>query len=241
MISSKAVIVSLLVAASLTGSGGAWSEAARREGGGDMARLQMMLQQLNTEKTNLSAENTKLKAELEKTSKELEAAARDRDAGTQKLGRSSQDLANTQGKADALQRGFDTLKSRFEQLVEQFRTTVATMQELEQERNQLASNVADYEVRVEACERNNEALYKADLELIDLYERKGVMTSLMQRESVSGLKRVQIENLMDEYRGLAEDMRLRDPAEAETGEVKIDGVEAPGVTAEGPPSSSDGA
>jgi chromosome segregation ATPase len=199
-----------LIAVALTGASiHASGEAARREGGGDTARLQMMLQQLNTEKTNLTAENAKLKTELDKTKKELEAAVKERDAGTQKLGRSSQDLVNSQAKADALQRGFDTLKSRFDQLVEQFRSTVAAMKELEQEKDQLASGAADYDVRVKACERNNDALYKADLELIDLYEKKGVFTSLMQHEPVTRLKRVEIENLMDRYRQLAEDMRLK--------------------------------
>ncbi len=205
----RAIIrLSILVALSMVGVNG-WSEAARREGGGDTARLQMMLQQLNTEKTNLAAANAKLKAELEKTKKELEVAVQERNAGTQKLGRSSQDLVNTQAKADALQRGFDTLKSRFDQLVDQFRSTVATLKELEQERDRLASHVVDYDVRVKACERNNEALYKADLELIDLYESKGVFASLMQREPVTKLKRVQIENLMDQYRQLAQDMQLK--------------------------------
>ena len=206
---SKAAIGSLLVALAALSGVDAFGEAARREGGGDTARLQQMLQQLNTEKTNLSAENAKLKTELDKTKKELDAATKARDADTQKLGRSAQDLVNSQAKSEALQRGFDTMKSRFDQLVEQFRATVAAMKDVEQERDRLTANVADYDVRVKACERNNDALYKADLELIDLYEKKGVFTSMMQHEPVTKLKRVQIENLMDQYRQLGDDMHLK--------------------------------
>jgi chromosome segregation ATPase len=198
----------LMVLTLSIGGPGAWAEGARREGG-DTQRLQMMVQQLNTDKANLTAENAKLKADLDKTKKDLDAAVKERDAGTQKLGRSSQDLVNSQAKADALQRGFDTLKSRFDQLVEQFRATVATMKQLEQERDRLTSGVSDYEMRVKACEQNNDALYKSALELIDLYERKGVFTSMLQHEPVTRLKRVQIENLMDQYRQLADEMHLK--------------------------------
>ncbi len=218
---SRGAIASLIFVSFWSTSCNAWGEAARREGG-DTARLQMMLQQMNTEKTELSADNAKLKAELAKTKKELEAVLKERDSGNQKLGRSAQDLVNTQAKADSLQRSFDTLKGRFEQLVEKFRETVVMMRGVEEERDRLTSSLADYDQRVKTCERNNEALYKADLELIDLYERKGVFTSLMQREPVTKLKRVQLENLMDEYRRMAEDMQLKD-------ETKIGALPAPEV------------
>lgn len=198
----------MLAAALSAASIGAYGEAARRAGNDDTARLQLMLQQLTTEKTTLAAENAKLKSDLDKTKTQLDAVTKERDAGVQKIGRSSQDLVNSQAKTDALQRGFDTMKSRFDQLVEQYRATVAAMKDLEGERDKASSLVSDYQVRVDACERNNEALYKADLELIDLYERKGVMTALMQHEPVTKLKKVEIENLMDQYRSLGEDMRL---------------------------------
>ena len=212
----RCTVVALLAVAVAVAGAGASAETARREGGGDTARLQVMLQQLNTEKTQLSAENAKLKTELDKTKTQLETALKERDAGTQKLGRSSQELVGSQAKTESLQRAFDTLKGRFDVLVEQFRGTVAAMKELEQRSDEQASRLADYDVRVKTCERNNDALYTTGMELIDLYEKKGVFTSLLQKESVTGLKRVQIENLMDQYRQLADDMRLKPtpPADA---------------------------
>jgi len=200
-------IVALVVAC---GTGDAAAEATKRAGSDDTMRLQMMLQQLNTDKTNLAAENTKLKADLEKAKSQLDALTKERDAGAQKLTHNQQDLANTQARSDALQRGFDTLKGRFDQLVEQYRTTVGQMKDLEQDRDRLQSLAGDYDARVAACERNNDALYKSSLELIDLYEHKGVMTALLEKEPVTKLKRVELENLMDRYRSLADDMRLKD-------------------------------
>jgi chromosome segregation ATPase len=193
----------------LMGCSLAWGEAARRGGGEETARLQMMLQQLNSEKTALAAENARLKKELEGERAKLEKLESEATTSRQKLGATSSDLATARARGDAVQRSFDTLKSRFEELVAQYRKTVDVMRELEVERDRLSTLAADYDVRVATCERNNDALYKAAGELIELYEKKGFMSVLAQREPVTKLKRTQIENLMDEYRQLADDMRLK--------------------------------
>lgn len=209
------VVPLLIVVAIVAGAPfDAAAEPARRQGSDESARLQQMLQQLNSEKTKLSSENAKLQAELEKIKADLQSATKERDTGAQKLGRAASDLANTQAKATGLQSAFDTLKARFDQLVAQYRQTVDVMKGLEAERNGLKSMTADFDARVTTCERNNDALYKASLELIDLYEHKGAFASLLQHESITGLKRVEIENLMDQYRQLADDMHLKYAAPA---------------------------
>lgn len=187
----------------------AWGEAARRGGGGEeVARLQVMMQQINSEKTTLAAENAKLKKDLESSRAELDQLKSENAASRKKLGATSSDLAAARARGDGVQRSFDTLKSRFDELVEQYRKTVGIMRELESDGARLSELVADYDVRVATCERNNDALYKATGELVELYEKKGLMTVLAQREPVTKLKRTQIENMMDEYRQLAEDMRV---------------------------------
>jgi chromosome segregation ATPase len=195
----------------------AWGEAARRGGGGeDVARLQMMMQQLNAEKTAIAAENAKLKKELETSRSEFAKLEADSNKSRERLGATAQDLANARAKGDAVQASFDTLKGRFEELVAQYRKTVETMRALEAERDEFRELASEYDVRVATCERNNDALYKATGELVELYEKKGFMTVLAEREPVTKLKRTRIENMMDEYRQLAEDMRLeRDPKSSE--------------------------
>jgi len=201
----------LLVAGAMNGH----AEESRREGGEQTARLQAMLQQLDADKTRLSAENTKLKSDLEKAKADVDAAKAEHDTLTGKLGRAGNDLTAAQAKSEALRNAFDTLKSRFDQLVEQYRNTAVAMRGVETERDGLNRSATALQARVATCERNNDALYKTDLELIDLYEHKGVFTSLMQREPVTQIKRVQIENLMDQYRSLGDQMRIEESPVAE--------------------------
>jgi chromosome segregation ATPase len=183
--------------------------AERRTGSDETARLQLMLQQLNAERTALAAENAKLERDLESSRTELEKVKSENAASRQKLGATSSQLATARAQGDAVQSAFDTLKSRFDELVEQFRKMAGALKEVEAERSSLERLVSAFDARVTACERNNEALYTATLELIDLYEKKGFMSVLAQREPVTKLKRTQIENLMDDYRRIADEMRLQ--------------------------------
>ena len=51
-----------------------------------------------------------------------------------------------------------------------------------------------------ASEAKNLQLYKYSVELMDRYKNKGVWSGVAQMEPFTGLKRVEIENLLDEYR-----------------------------------------
>jgi chromosome segregation ATPase len=218
------------------------AEARRSAGGEEVARLQTMMQQLNSEKTALASENVKLKKELEVKSADFETLKSENASSRQKLGANAQDLVNARAKGDQLQSAFDTLKGRFEELVGQYRKTVGVMRELEAERNKFRDLASDYDVRVATCERNNDAMYKATGELIELYEKKGFMSVLSQREPVTRLKQAQIDNLMDQYRGLAEDMRLKYGTEAGAAAASsVDAQPAAGDTPEQASPDSDGA
>jgi chromosome segregation ATPase len=186
----------------------AFAAEARRDGDAT-ARLQMMLQQMNSEKAQLAAENAKLKAERDELKKSADANAAEATNERAKVSRTAQDLATAQANRASLQQGFDTLKGRFDALVTQYKKTVDVLRELENERNNLRTLARDYDVRVTQCERNNETLYAKNLELIELYEHKGVFAALKQQEPVTGIAKVEMENLMEEYRYQAEEMRLK--------------------------------
>jgi chromosome segregation ATPase len=184
---------------------------ARREGGDATAKLQMMLQQANAEKSQLAAENAKLKAERDDLKKSSEESQKQLASETEKLARASRDLSGAQTNRASLQQSFDTLKARFEKLVEQYKKTVEVLREIENERNSLQTMVRDYDVRVTQCEKNNETLYAKNLELIDLYEHKGFLAALKEHEPVTRIKQVEMENLMQDYRYQADEMRLKYP------------------------------
>lgn len=70
---------------------------------------------------------------------------------------------------------------------------------------------------LQLCLRRNLEIYEASLELLDAYREKGPLDALLQREPVTQLKRVEIENRIDEYRNRLEDLKLQPREQARVG------------------------
>jgi chromosome segregation ATPase len=65
--------------------------------------------------------------------------------------------------------------------------------------------------RINACETKNTALYKLSEEVLDLYDKRGFLDSVASSEPVTKLKRVEIENTMQDYEDKFRANKLPDP------------------------------
>lgn len=72
---------------------------------------------------------------------------------------------------------------------------------------------------VQSCEGKNITLYNYSVQLLDLYEKKGVVASLVQEEPLSGIAQVQYENLRQEYRDKLEQQRVAGQAPIAPGQA----------------------
>jgi len=192
----------------------AWSPlangaSAREASGGADARLQSLVQQLTMERASLQAEKGRLAEEnesLETMVKKLEGELADeRNARKQADG----ELGAEKARSGAYEQQNEQLRDRLQELADRYRELAEVLAKIESQRDDLVALAQDYDARVVVCERNNEDLYTIVNELIAAYQDKGVFRTLMEKEPFTQLKRVQVENMMDEYRYLAEDMRLK--------------------------------
>lgn len=109
----------------------------------------------------------------------LKSIEQERDALTGKLGDTSKKLAEL----ELLQRD-----------------TAGSLRTRDGEVQSLKSSVAGELAERKRCEANNIALYQYGRELMTLYENKGVVSSIWQREPLLGLGQVKTENMLEEYR-----------------------------------------
>lgn len=72
------------------------------------------------------------------------------------------------------------------------------VQKAELDRAQSVIGQRDREVRV--CEAKNLKLYEYNVQLLGRYQGKGFLDVLRQKEPITGMKNVEIENLLEEYR-----------------------------------------
>jgi len=207
--------VSLVALAALTQP--AVAQTAR-SGGTAGANAQLM-QQLASERTALQAENARMKKELADLAKERdtlksgrsaleqEARANELSAGRNAKDKESAELENTK------------LKERMQELVTKFRETATTLRDVETERTAFKQSIATRDAELNQCIERNVALYKLNGEVLTRLENQGVWSRVASTEPFTKIKRVQLENLIDDYKYRAEEQKAN-PSTASSAERK---------------------
>lgn len=175
--------------------------AAPREGGsGNSANagLKRLLTQLNKEKDELAMAKLKLEESLAATQAEQE-----------KL---SAKLTRRETTIEAFSAANGRLAERLKQSLEQGRALQQQTRErdltIEKLKSELAGrnqDISEAEQRIEGHLGNNRRLAEIANELLARYENKGIVEAFKEREPLTGLERVELENLVQEYRFEIED------------------------------------
>lgn len=173
-----------------------------------LRRVQQQLSQVQGGMATLEQEKTKLTADLgeaQESSKAMESKA----ARLQReLGSSKQQVSAL---ANELTLAKEELATTSQQLAETSKTLAGTTQSLQQteaEKRNLEAIKARNEREMASCERKNVALYEVGRSLMDRFEHKTCGETLAQKEPFTGLKQVETENLLEEYRDKLDDQKL---------------------------------
>ncbi|MBT9538325.1 MAG: hypothetical protein IV098_00460 [Thiobacillus sp.] len=169
-----------------------------------LRRMQQQVQQ--TEQARAQAEQEKTaaladKAAAEAELKKLGAAERKLSAEQAARGRVEGDLKSTQSELEGLKaRLAETEKKLADSLALQ-RATASKLAQIEQ---QLAGNRDD----LKQCRTHNVSLYTLGREMMQKYHDKSCQDALAQSEPFTGLKQIEVENLMETWRDQLDRERL---------------------------------
>jgi chromosome segregation ATPase len=190
---SRAFAAALLVL-SLAGAAPARADSDN----GPEARLRAALRTATARIRELEDQNAQLQAKQA-------AAERDRLEFTQMAAAADKDLAELrkQGEADkaALDQAASTEKSQgasIAKLQDSYGKTSQTLSARDADAKRLDAVVARLRPQLQSCEAKNAQLYKIGEEVLDLYDREDVF-DLASREPITKIKRVEIENAMQDY------------------------------------------
>jgi chromosome segregation ATPase len=186
----------------------------QRSGGGANAQLAQQYQQIATERAQLQADNDKLKKELDDTKKQLQAAKQQLAASKTSTGSSAAQLAAAQAASQSAAQSLEQTKTRMQQLVDRFRETAVTLRDVESDRSRVQQQLAQSKSDFDRCAERNFQLYQVDSEVLDRYEHEGTLDHLARAEPFTRIKRTQVENLVDEYKTRAEELRVQKAAPA---------------------------
>lgn len=181
-------------------------------------RLQVQLQRLSAERARLTSELDTTSSELTAATAELETVTAERD----KLARQAQvDARRIGGLEDAneqFRERTELLNERLNELLERYREAVVTLREMQADRDNWQTIAEGHESRIAICEEQNNQLHDIGMEALERYENKGCLSRFAQLEPFTGIKRVQIENMVADYRRLLDELYIDTTLEGEVGE-----------------------
>jgi DNA repair exonuclease SbcCD ATPase subunit len=199
-----------------TGATSVHAQAARSGGGGgESQKIMQQYQQLAAEKTSLQTQLGQAKKDLDAAKTELAAVKKERDALKARSSVSTAaaaQLAQANASRENVEKSLEQNKQRTAELVDRFKETVGTLKGVESEKNQLKSDNLRLTAAYDKCSLDNDQLYTLSNTVLDRYEHVGFFTKVGNAEPFTKITRARIDNLVDEYRAHAEELRVKKPA-----------------------------
>ncbi|NOZ38513.1 MAG: hypothetical protein GXP11_10740 [Gammaproteobacteria bacterium] len=186
-------------------SAGSVNAEARRDAAGaanPMRKMQYMLRELSEEKSTLEAENGKLKVELETESKKNEKLQSKLDKLDKKLDRSK-------GNNLKLLSRIKQDNERMKEMIARYKQTVAKLRQENQDNQLLVNAVRERNQWIDQCKSKNSKMYTLNIELLKRYRNKGFGDDVLEKEPLTGLVAVQLENQEQEYKFRLQDLQTR--------------------------------
>ena len=193
-------IITFTISALLIGQNAYAADDARLKE--TLRNLTLRLRSAETERNNLLSDKAQFEQEKKKLTAKADAltkqAAADKaeiDTLTSKAGDQEKELLETK-------ESLGKWKAAYEQLV-------ATARKSEAERAKLAGESIVLKRKLEDRERKNAELFKLGNEILTRYEKFGLGDALAAREPFTGLARVKLENLVQDYQDKIADQKVK--------------------------------
>lgn len=208
----------LLIASTLGAAAALAGLSARaqveRSGGNEAQRIIAQYQQVAAEKTALAAQLEQMKKDLQTAQTDLASTKKERDALKARVGQAAAvagEVAQVTASRDAAEKNVGAYKQRLEELIGRYRDLAGKLKEVEAERAKDAQDLAGRNAAYDKCAVDNQQLFEITNQVLDRYEHVGVFTKVSAAEPFTRITRTRIENIADEYRQRALELRTQKP------------------------------
>lgn len=168
-------------------------------------RNAQMIQQLRQQQAELASAKEAQDAELANKEKALQDASRDAAAAEGSLkrvkadyGKSSSELKKTKEALAEKETELAQTKTALEALQQQYQQALADLSVNEQQRKSQIESVAQNNKLINACAEKNQLLFAHSKSLITIFETPSIYESVMRHEPFFQLKRVELENILQD-------------------------------------------
>ena len=203
----KTLSLLLIILGSLSSS---WVWAQEKPGAREreaLRRVQQQLQQVRQEKSaaeeklaSVEKEKTALKEDRDKLAAQVGSAQARAKAETAKVQKSQASLDSMSLDKQTLQTAKVDLEKQLADLTVKLATSQKELSQVQAKQKQSLSTLVVRDQQIAACEQKNVALYRHGRDLIDQCRDRSATDAVLRMERFTGIKRVEIENMLEEYR-----------------------------------------
>lgn len=188
----------------------AWSadkkETRQREA---QRRTQQAIKQAQARTAELEQANTDLGDKLKEQEERANEAQQNLDGFSRKNKRLAEDYAKEQAKAGDLEARLKGAESNLRQTQTELAEVSASQLETQRHLKTMTSEKTALDDTLASCSGKNEQLYQFGRELINHVERPEGFTSILRAEPFTQLKRVELENIFQDYRDNLDQNRMK--------------------------------
>lgn len=197
-------VLSLLIVAMTAAPAWAAKESREKQ---MLRRLQQQMQQIEQARAQAEQEKATALSEKETAERELEKIRSDTLTAKQQLSSERSTRSRMERELQTLKTENMALKTQLadteKKLVEsaaQQRVTAQTLAQTEASKKQTVVQLAGKERDLDVCQNHNGKLYMIGREMMQKYWDKSCADALAQAEPFTGLKKVEVENLLETWR-----------------------------------------
>ncbi len=182
-------------------------------------KLRLMMQNMEQEKAVLASEKNSLSGQVESLNKQVSdlknssaSVSRKKDARVVALENEllavKESNLSLSSKLQATQSSLEELTAKYQTSLQSLQASVEQGDEYKMKFQESVSNVSRQSQLIEMCEKKNMALYDLNVEILDRYRNKGVWSALLQAEPFTQIKKVEINNILQEYKEKLDDQKM---------------------------------
>jgi chromosome segregation ATPase len=171
-----------------------------------LQKAQALLKQLAQQKGLVEADLAKARADLAAKDLQLKTVqsalagkARDLDSAEASIAAATRKASGLGSDLQSTQQRLEKTTSTLQGVVEKYKAQAARLRETTEAKAVLEAQLAKTTSELQDSEKKNLALYRLNDDLLRQYNDKSSWDALLQREPVTGIKGVEIENLLQEY------------------------------------------
>lgn len=149
-------------------------------------------------------------AEAERLGREADSARRRAGSLARRLDDAEKELAALRAERDTLAASLKDTGARLAQREAELSDTASTLQTTTRDRDQLSGRADALGTRLAQCEKDNAALYRTGIEVLDRWNDRTLGDRVGQSEPFSQIGRVRLENLAEAWRDRLDEHRVSD-------------------------------